>query len=323
MKRPARARHASVVAVGVVLAGLLAVPLLPAQAADPTPDPTQLELDNAQLSRSAGAQGMVLLENDGRALPLPAASTEETVALFGVGSYATSKVGTGAADVYSRYSVNLRQGFENAGYTVTTAPGYWNAIKTAFDAKYTLADRNIDYASVEQPLTGATVQPTEATDTAVVIVTRGWTGGVDKSPGPGGYQLNSTEEQNLRLVAERYERVIVVLNTGSVFDSAFYDQINTSVEDPAGGQAIDALLLAGLPGQEVGNAIVDVLDGAVNPSGKVTDTWASKYRTTRPRRPSAATTATSCARSTPRGSTSGTGTSTRSTRSCPTALTPW
>ena len=278
MKKPTPARHLSAVVAGAVLAGLLAVPAPPALAADPSPEPSpSLELKNAQLSRSAGAQGMVLLENDRRALPLPGSHREPRVALFGVGSYATSKVGTGAADVYSRYFVNLRQGFENAGYTVTTDPSYWNAIRTAFDAKYKLTDRNIDYASVEQPLTSQTVRPTQATDTAVVIVTRGWTGGVDKSPGPGGYQLSATEVQNLRLVAARYKRVVVVLNTGSVFDSAFYDEINRTVTDPDGRQAIDAVLLAGLPGQEVGNAIVDVLDGRVNPSGKLTDTWASKY----------------------------------------------
>lgn len=270
-------RLAAAAAGGALVVGLLGAPVLPAQAARPSPDPTPLELRNAQLSCSAGAQGMVLLENERRALPLPGSKRMRNVAVFGVGSYATSKVGTGAADVYSRYFVNLRQGFENAGYRVTTSPAYWNAITTAFDGKYKLTDRNIDYASVEQPLTSETVRPSRSTDTAVVIVTRGWTGGADKSPGPGGYRLSAVEEQNLRLVAARYQRVVVVLNTGSVFDSAFYDTINASVKDPRGGQAIDGLLLAGLPGQEVGNAIVDVLDGRVNPSGKLTDTWASSY----------------------------------------------
>jgi hypothetical protein len=199
------------------------------------------------------------------------------VAVFGVGSYATSKHGTGAADVYNRTTVNLRSGLENAGYTVTTDPRYWDATRAAFDSRYTMTTRNIDYASVEQALTPETVQPTAPTDTAVYIVTRGWTGGVDKSPGPGGFELSETEQQNLRLVADTYEHVAVVLNTGSVLGTSFFDAINESVADPAGGPALDALLLAGLPGQEVGNAIVDVLDGTVNPSGKLTDSWASTY----------------------------------------------
>jgi len=199
------------------------------------------------------------------------------VAVFGVGSYATSKHGTGAADVYNRNTVNLRSGFENAGYNVTNNSGYWDAVRAAFDARVTLTTRNIDYASVEQALTAETVQPSVATDTAVYIVTRGWTGGIDKSRGPGCFELSETEQQNLRLGASTYEHVVVVLNTGSVFGTSFYDGINGSVSDPADGQALDAILLAGLPGQQVGNAIVDVLDGTVNPSGKVTDTWASTY----------------------------------------------
>ncbi|MGS0688727.1 glycoside hydrolase family 3 C-terminal domain-containing protein [Nakamurella sp. GG22] len=274
---PYRGRRTAVLAVAALTAGLFAFPALTANAADPDPNPSTLETQNAELSRRAGTESMVLLENSDETLPLVGSAATPNVAVFGVGSYATSKHGTGAADVYNRNTVNLRSGFENAGYNVTTDSRYWDAVRAAFDARFTLTTRNIDYASVEQALTAETVQPSAATDTAVYIVTRGWTGGIDKSQGPGGFELSETERQNLRLVASTYEHVVVVLNTGSVFGTSFCDAINGSVTDPAGGQALDAILLAGLPGQQVGNAIVDVLNGTVNPSGKLTDTWASTY----------------------------------------------
>lgn len=178
---PARARRTAAAAVAAITASLCALPTMTAHAADTSPDPSVLELANAALSRRAGTESMVLLENSG-ALPLPGSAAEPTVAVFGVGAYATSKGGTGSADVNNRYTVNLRSGLENAGYSVTTDARYWDAAKAAFDARFTLSGRNIDYAGVEQALTLKTVQPTTATDTAVVIVSRGWTGGSDKSP---------------------------------------------------------------------------------------------------------------------------------------------
>lgn len=74
------------------------------------------------------------------------------------------------------------------------------------------------------------------------------------------------EEQNLRAVAGYFAHIIVVLNT-CVIDAG---RINTI---PGGS----AMILMGQAGLESGHALVDILTGKVNPSGKLTNTWAKRY----------------------------------------------
>ncbi|MFI5909948.1 glycoside hydrolase family 3 protein [Dactylosporangium sp. NPDC051541] len=265
-------------AAAVVL--LVASPAAPARAATTDPDPSRLELANAALSRQAATEGMVLLDNQSRALPM---ARSGNVALFGVGAYKTVKGGTGSGDVNNRYTVTARQGLENAGYHVTTSDAYWSAMTAAYDAKYpppppgTIFGPAVDYASVEQVLTNATVQPKAPTDTALFVVARNSGEGSDRSSGPGDYQLTDTEKADLTLIGKTFKNVAVVLNVGGVVDTSFYPAVNAAARDPRGGPALDALLLMSQAGQESGNALVDVLNGTVDPSGKLTDTWASKY----------------------------------------------
>src|SRR6478609_3418966 len=278
MRQPSRhafTRGLSAVAIGCL--GLACVST--ATAATTNPGVSALEQANAALSQRAATEGMVLLQNHDHALPM---ATSGNVAVFGVGAYKTVKGGTGSGDVNNRYTVAVRQGFENAGYHVTTSQAYWSAMTSAYDAKYgtgpaPLFGPPIDYSSVEQQLTADTVAPTAPTDTAIYVVARNAGEGADRKAGPGDYLLTDTETSDIALIGRTYRHVIVALNVGGIMDTAFYGRINASETDPSGGTAVDSLLLMSQPGQEAGNALVEVLDGTVDPSGHLTDTWAAKY----------------------------------------------
>lgn len=253
----------------------------PASASTPTSDPTPLELQNGQLSRGAAGQGMVLLENKARALPLRGGGN---VALFGAGSIFTVPGGTGSGQVNNRDTVTVAEGLKANGFTVTTDERYSKAVEDAYKAKYGDIDLvpirpAVDYGAIEQALTAQTVRPSSgATDTAIFVLSRNSGEATDRTSGAGDYLLNDVERANLELISTTYKKVIVVLNVGGIVDTQFMNEINRAHSDKARGYALDALLLMSQPGQEAGNALVDVLTGAVNPSGRLTDTWASAYR---------------------------------------------
>ncbi|WP_017934303.1 glycoside hydrolase family 3 N-terminal domain-containing protein [Nocardioides sp. Iso805N] len=270
------ARGISVLAAGCLAFSGVSV----AQAATTNPAPSSLEKADAALSQQAATEGMVLLENHDNALPM---ATSGNVALFGVGAYVTVKGGTGSGAVNNRSNVTVRQGLEAAGYNITTSPAYWNAMTSAFDTKYPpnpnggVLGAAPDYSSVEQPLTASSRKPTAPTDTAIFVVARNSGEGADRSSGKGDYLLTDTEHDDIELLGQTYKHVVVVLNTGGIMDTSFFKDINASEVDPAGGTALDSLLLMSQAGEQGGAALVQVLDGEVSPSGKLTDTWASKY----------------------------------------------
>ena len=77
--------------------------------------------------------------------------------------------------------------------------------------------------------------------------------------------LTDSEIETYELLKIYFDHIVVILNVGSVIE------LNNMEKDKK-----TSILISFFPGMEAGNAIADILLGEVNPSGHLTDTWASK-----------------------------------------------
>ena len=247
-----------------------------------TKDPTvtKRELDHMELSRRAAGECVVLLENDG-ALPLHSVGR---IALYGSGARLTVKGGTGSGDVNSRSSVSIEQGLENAGFTVTTKAWlrrhdeqYARARQAYREQIAVLVEREgisesfaVFYQLFQVPAPANISEEDVAasdTDTAVYVISRTSGEGSDRFHRRGDYLLYEEEKTQVEQLAAAYDKLVVVLNVGGVMDLSELSAI----------PSVSAVLLMSQLGAAGGDALADVLTGKVNPSGRLTDTWAKRY----------------------------------------------
>lgn len=233
-----------------------------------------------KIAREAAANSVVLLSNT-KALPL---MKGQKVALFGSGARHTIKGGTGSGDVNARKTVSICEGLENAGFEITTeswldeydkvyckARNDWKQFLLDNGEKmgYGLGGAYFECAAFSAPagpqITKKDVEESD-TDTAIYVISRTAGEGRDRKLVEGDYYLLKEEKEHLRIISEAYERSILIVNTGGVIDLSILEEVS-----------IDAVLYIAQPGMEGGNGVADVLSGTVNPSGKLTSTWAADY----------------------------------------------
>lgn len=246
-----------------------------------SPGESLREIEHRALARRAAAEGIVLLENDG-VLPLK----PQRIALFGAGARHTVKGGRGSGDVHERYSVTVEDGLKNAGFVLADSKWldrvqkqYENAC-SAWRKQVSESIKGYGPARTmqmfirigEQPKPQPVTLPVEVedlpdgTDTAVYVLARQAGEGDDRRLEKGKYYLSDAETESLRLLSSHYPKLILVVNAAGVVDLSILDEIR-----------VNAVVLLSQPGLEGGNALADVLTGAVTPSGKLTDTWAFRY----------------------------------------------
>lgn len=243
--------------------------------------------EHIRLSKEAATEGMVLLKNEKNLLPLAKGTR---LALFGKGTFDYVKGGGGSGDVTVSYIRNLYEGLKMQTGIV--------------DIYEPLADyyrENVHHQYAQGTAPGMTVEPLlpegllkgakAFADTAVIVISRfsgeGWDrSGIecrdedDELPQgeltmpkisqqvfpDGDFYLTENEKKMIRQVETTFDKIAVVLNVGGIVDTTWIKE----------NDQISSALLGWQGGMEGGLAMAEILCGKVNPSGKLTDTFAGR-----------------------------------------------
>lgn len=233
---------------------------------------TQREIIHRGVAYQAASESIVLLENNG-VLPI---KENSKIALYGAGAVLTVKGGVGSGEVNERYSVNIKEGLEQAGFIITTQK-YLKAVEQEQADKLDNVRKNVARLKLSAIKDAYTVplgpKITEQdikmsnTDTAIYVVSRQEGEGSDRKLDEGANNLTKREINNLKKMVECYDKTILVMNLGCSLDMSFLEEV----------PKLGGVVYFCEQGMEGGRAFGDIVSGKVTPSGKLVDTWAVKY----------------------------------------------
>ena len=223
----------------------------------------------AAQARAMAADGIVLLKNEDKTLPI---AERTRVAVFGRSAVNYFTVGYGSGgDVVSPYRRNLMEGLLEHGVKV-------DGILASQYETWCSRPRNVPdegywahwpMSNPEMPLKAEDVAAAALRcDMALVVIGRAAGESRENVLKPGSYYLTDREKAMLDVVATYFHRVCLVMDCGNVIDMSWVRDYENK---------LTAIVYAWQGGMESGTALADVLTGAVNPSGKLTDTIAVKY----------------------------------------------
>ncbi len=218
--------------------------------------------EHIKLARTAAEEGMVLLKNENNVLPL---AKGEKIALFGKGSVDTVIGGWGSGNVTtSPYAVTIFEGLKNKEDS-----GRIQLFKDNYDhiKKYTdkLNAKTVrpglrDYDDTKCP-ESILKKASSFADTAIFVLSRDAGESIDRN---GDFDMLPGERALFEQVEANFNKIILLLNIcGPVNLKEFKDN-----------KKVGAILACFASGIEGGNACADILCGDVNPSGRLTDTYA-------------------------------------------------
>lgn len=234
-------------------------------------------------------EGAVLLKNDGT---LPLSKDVKKLNVFGWASTNPCYGGTGSGAVDTSNCVSLLDGIKAGGYEINQtltdmytayAPERGEAGMSSVD--WTLPEPTVDYYTDE-----ILEEAKEFSDTAVIVIARVGGEGTDLPTDFGAkdeqgealytytdnsteykdfvdgqhyLELSQTEKNMVDIVCSNFDHVIVICNSANAMELGWvedYDQIGSVISCPGAGETGFA-------------ALGKILDGEVNPSGKLADTY--------------------------------------------------
>ena len=219
------------------------------------------------LARQAVAEGCVLLENEGQALPL---RDGERVAVFGRMAFHYYKSGLGSGGlVNTRYVVGILDALKECEgvYLDEKLMGIYEdwIMENPYDEGQGWG--RVPWCQKEMGVTEEMLDCARRDDVSLVVIGRTAGEDQDNNAKAGSYCLTETEEDMIRRVCEVSKRTVVVLNVGNIIDMSWVEKYHPQ-----------AVLYAWQGGQEGGNGVADVLTGKVCACGKLTDTIAADIK---------------------------------------------
>lgn len=247
---------------------------------------------NAQeVNLKLAEEGFVLLKNENAALPM---NKGAKISVFSKNSVNLSYGGSGSGGFDTSNNKNLYESLNDAGFvTNPTLKNFYESsqsgpVRTANSSDLDNGD-NQKIATAETPQSKYTdaVKNSYAdySDAALVVITRIGGEGFDLpryqgdsegavSPDSHYLELDQNEIDLLTAVTDgTFKRVVVVFNTPSSFEATFLkDSAYAAFADK-----IDAAVWIGFTGSNGITALGEILNGDVNPSGRLVDTWAADF----------------------------------------------
>ena len=260
--------------------------------------PTQKATNKAEAFANAqevnlklAEEGFVLLKNENAALPM---NKGARISVFSKNSVNLSYGGSGSGGFDTSNNKNLYESLNDARFiTNPTLKRFYESsqsgpVRTANSSDLDNGD-NQKIATAETPQSKYTDAVRNSyvdySDAALVVITRIGGEGFDLSryqgdsegavsPDSHYLELDQNEIDLLTAVTDgTFKRVVVVFNTPSSFEATFLkDSAYAAFADK-----IDAAVWIGFTGSNGITALGEILNGDVNPSGRLVDTWAADF----------------------------------------------
>lgn len=218
-------------------------------------------------------EGMVLMENKENTLPL---KSDTKVNLLGYYAYNPVYSGSGSGQVSASDSISIVSSLESSGFEINPAleeSGIYAPVKED-EAKVKAGEEGVGFMAASLAVNEAGIDSytgdisfdklAEYSDTAIVVIGRSGSEGADlTSYEEGDYlELSKNEQDLLESARAGFDKLIVVVDSGNAMQMGWVDEYD-----------VDAVIWSGLPGPYGFEALGQILNGTVNPSGKLPDTW--------------------------------------------------
>lgn len=200
-----------------------------------------------EVAIQAAREGMVLLQNKNHVLPL---AEDAILNCFGSAQYMFRNTATGAGLINPRWQANFHQSVaEHSNFRVNTE----------------LAELYLPLQDIV-PSAEILAKAKAQADTAIILISRTSGEFADNRPVKGGYYLTDDELAMIAAVSRVFTKTVAIINTGYPIEMGWVKEFG-----------IDAVVYTGFAGMGAGYALMEILDGRTNPSGKLPDTWSYDY----------------------------------------------